>query len=502
MNTQDGPVDGLGRPSPLAWTAWIILGLFVLAGLFVVSRYNYLLFHTLVEMFSIAVAWSVFMLVWNARDYLRDHALLSLGAAYLFIGFLDLLHTLSFKGMGVFAEHWGANLPTQLWIAARYIEAAALFTFVLLLGRRVRLVLPLAGWAAVAGLLLLAIFVWRIFPDCFVDGVGLTPFKVGSEYLICLVLLAAIILLRQRREMIDAIVYRLMLASMLITILAELSFTLYVDVYGIFNQVGHYFKLISFLLIYLALIQSGLRRPFALLFRTLDQERTALRKSEALFRKIFEILPIGLWVADKNGKLKQGNPAGVAIWGMEPKVGQDEYGVFKARRLPSGEEIAPEDWALAHTVNKGVTIVDELLEIDAFDGKKKIILNYTAPILDSNGEMEGAIIVNQDITERQLAEEKIRLMNQQLEKSNADKDRLFSYVAHDLKSPISGFVNLTQVLSTDIKAFSLQELELLAGEMHKSSENLYALLEDLLQWAKMKQGVLAYTPESVCLNDI
>ncbi len=68
----------------------------------------------------------------------------------------------------------------------------------------------------------------------------------------------------------------------------------------------------------------------------------------------------------------QGNPAGVDIWGMEPKVDQSEYGVFKARRLHSGEEIGPDDWALAHTVNKGETIVDELLQIDAFDGKKKV----------------------------------------------------------------------------------------------------------------------------------
>jgi PAS domain-containing protein len=46
----------------------------------------------------------------------------------------------------------------------------------------------------------------------------------------------------------------------------------------------------------------------------------ALRKSESMFKKVFEILPIGLWIADKNGKLMQGNPAGVKIWGMEPKV--------------------------------------------------------------------------------------------------------------------------------------------------------------------------------------
>lgn len=141
-----------------------------------------------------------------------------------------------------------------------------------------------------------------------------------------------------------------------------------------------------------------------------DSKRTekALRKSEGMFKKVFEILPVGLWIADKNGTLLQGNMAGVKIWGIEPKVSQGKYGVFKARRLPSGEEIAPEDWALAHTVNKGVTILNELLEIEAFDGKKKIILNSTAPLLDSNGVVEGAIVVNQDITERQLAEEALR----------------------------------------------------------------------------------------------
>ncbi|MDD4029322.1 MAG: PocR ligand-binding domain-containing protein [Caldisericia bacterium] len=148
----------------------------------------------------------------------------------------------------------------------------------------------------------------------------------------------------------------------------------------------------------------------------LKRAEEALYKSENLFRRVFEILPIGLWLADKKGKLLEGNPAGVKIWGMEPKVDQSEYGVFKARRLPSGEEIKPNDWALAHTVNDGLTFVDELLEIDAFDGFTKIIVNYTAPILDANGKVEGAIVVNRDITERYQAEEELKSIEWMLSK--------------------------------------------------------------------------------------
>jgi PAS domain S-box-containing protein len=86
----------------------------------------------------------------------------------------------------------------------------------------------------------------------------------------------------------------------------------------------------------------------------------------------------------------------------------EEYGVFKARRLPSGEEIGPDDWALAHTVRDGVTTIDEELEIDAFDGQKKVILNSTAPVIGDDGKVMGAIVVNQDITERVRAEQALR----------------------------------------------------------------------------------------------
>jgi len=141
-----------------------------------------------------------------------------------------------------------------------------------------------------------------------------------------------------------------------------------------------------------------------------------LNNREALLQKVFDVLPVGLWFADKDGKLLRGNPAGVAIWGAEPHVGIEEYGVFKARRYPSGEEIAPDDWALAHTVREGATIIDETLEIDAFDGKKKIILNSTAPVVDDSGNILGAIVVNQDITGHMRMENATRENEESLRK--------------------------------------------------------------------------------------
>lgn len=129
---------------------------------------------------------------------------------------------------------------------------------------------------------------------------------------------------------------------------------------------------------------------------------------ERRLQQIFDILPIGLWFADENGKLIMGNPAGVKIWGAEPTVGIEEYGVFKARKLPENIEIKGEEWALAKTVKDGVIIENELLEIDAFDGKKKVIINYTAPILDDENKVTGAIVINQEVTEKYKYEEELK----------------------------------------------------------------------------------------------
>ncbi|MDX9720842.1 MAG: ATP-binding protein [Myxococcota bacterium] len=129
----------------------------------------------------------------------------------------------------------------------------------------------------------------------------------------------------------------------------------------------------------------------------------------AILDKIFDVLPVGLWLADKSGRLIRSNAKGREIWGAEPLVGPEEYQVFSARRMPSGDPIAPDDWALVHSIRSGVTVLDELLEIDALDGTRKLILNYTAPYFNEAGEVEGAVIVNLDITKMKETEEQLRV---------------------------------------------------------------------------------------------
>lgn len=255
----------------------IVSGIVILVGLYAISLYSYLLYHSFIEIFSIIVAAGIFMVAWNSRKFLDNNYLLFIGIAYMFIAFLDLIHTLVYKGMGVFPG-FGSNLATQLWIFPRYVESLSLLIAVFFINRKLRSNYLFLGYGIIIVVFLLSVFYWKIFPDCFIEGSGLTPFKIISEYIISIILLTTIFLLIRRRKDFNKTVFRLIIAAIAITIFEEMAFTLYSDVYGVSNLIGHYLKLVSFYLIYKAIIETGLVKPFNLLFRKLKKSEEALRK--------------------------------------------------------------------------------------------------------------------------------------------------------------------------------------------------------------------------------
>lgn len=174
---------------------------------------------------------------------------------------------------------------------------------------------------------------------------------------------------------------------------------------------------------WLHIVVVPMEENIAILAHNITESKLAeqeIKKRENLLNKIFDILPVGLWLADKNGKLFRSNKKGREIWGAEPLVDPSEYGVFQARRIGSKRYLEPEDWALFKTITKGETVEDEMLEIEAFDNTKRVVLNYTTPVYDENNEIEAAVIVNQDIS---------KVWN--LEKSLIESEQKFRFIAEN-----------------------------------------------------------------------
>jgi len=119
-----------------------------------------------------------------------------------------------------------------------------------------------------------------------VPGKGLTSFKVYSEFVICGIVAAGLMVLYLRRHLFEPRVYRLISASMVLMIVMELCFTLFVSdaMSDAFNEVGHLLKICVFYLVYKAVVVTGLRDPINLLFRDLKAREESLSEAQRLAR--------------------------------------------------------------------------------------------------------------------------------------------------------------------------------------------------------------------------
>jgi hypothetical protein len=242
--------------------------------LYLVGRENYLLFHALTESFSLIVAAGIFIIAWNTRRLSANTYLLTLGVAHLFVAFVVLLHAFAYRGMGTFPQG-GANLPTQLWIISRVLVALAFLVAGVSLRRNVPVIGTFVALGGLTTMALASIWVIPVFPIMYIDGVGLTTTKIVAEYVVMAMFAGAFVLLWRDQSRFEPRVARLLLAAIALMIAAELAFTLYVDVYGLLNLTGHYLVLVSFVLIYRALIHTVLREPYSLLFRELKSKQEA-----------------------------------------------------------------------------------------------------------------------------------------------------------------------------------------------------------------------------------
>lgn len=263
------------------------LGLFIviIAVFIYISSKNYLFSHTSVELFSCAIIFSVFIIAINTLQISKNNYFTFLGIAYGFVGFFDILHTLTYKGMGVLTG-FGANLPTQLWIIARYMESLSLVIVFIFFYKNLRVCKVVFIYSLISGLLLLSIFEWGIFPDCYIVGDGLTFFKIISEYIISCILMVSFILLKLHREKLSFDMYLFVSGAIVTTIMAELCFTLYINVYGPSNMLGHLFKIVSFYLMYKIISKVVLKKPYTVLFHELKQERDKLNENIIEARRV------------------------------------------------------------------------------------------------------------------------------------------------------------------------------------------------------------------------
>jgi PAS domain S-box-containing protein len=405
----------------------------IILGLYVSSLFSYPLFHSLIEIATIAISFTLFILAWNARRFLTNDCLKFVGIGYAFIAVIDLLHTLAYKGMAIFPGY-GANLPTQLWVAARFLQAVTLCMAPFLVRRRISGHFLFGAYFVAVATVAALVFSGN-FPDCYVEGKGLTLFKIISEYAISAMLIVSLILFHNVRKNFNGNVYALIIASIACTAVSEISFTAYLSVYGFANMMGHLLKLAAFYLIYRALLVTGLKEPFDLIFRDLKQteeallkahdsledkvrERTAaLRDSEEKYRGLIQKIQVAVVVHGADTRILTSNLLAQQLIGFteEQLMGKSGFDPDWHFFREDGTAILPEEYPVNQVLTSKQPIRNAVAGVHCPGMEEDVwVLVSADPVLDEQGEMTQVIVTFVDITERKRAEEVLRRMNREL----------------------------------------------------------------------------------------
>jgi len=119
-----------------------------------------------------------------------------------------------------------------------------------------------------------------------------------------------------------------------------------------------------------------------------------------------------------------------------------------------------------------------------------------------NQIFENKELIEDSLFEKNKLLEEITAIKENLEIANHEKDKFFSIIAHDLKSPFSGFLGLTRFMAENLSEMSIDDISDVSQKMKESAENLYQLLDNLLEWSRMKRGVKNFDPEPIDLQMI
>ena len=424
--------------------------------------------HTAAETFSIVVSMLIFGLAWNAYGSDRPGNIMVMGCAFLAIGLIDFGHMLSFAGMPDFVTAANPEKAINFWLAARMLSSLTLLAVALrpwqpLANINTRFTLLFGSLGITALVYWIGLFHADAWPRTFIEGQGLTSFKVATEYLISAILVIPALRfysLAKRRQFDSAI---WLFAASVITILSELSFTLYADVTDLFNLLGHVYKIVAFFCIYRAVFVASVREPF----QRLRAARDELGSSQRLLQTIVDTVPARIFWKDDKSRFLGANKAflqDVGVSDIRQLIGEDDYRFFTEH----AELYRADDFSV---MSSGSAKLNFEEPIHMADGRIAWLLTSKVPLTDTNGQVIGVLGTYADITELKYAQESLQKSESKF-RAIIDNTTV-PYALNDDQH------NITYVNTAFIKTFGydLQDIPNLAAWWPKAYPD-----EDYRQW--------------------
>ena len=398
---------------------------------FVMAPASYLLFHNIVEFFSVMVSLSMFGIGWYTYDQSKDRHALFLSTAFLAIGLMDFMHTLANAAMPPFVTPNSSNKSTQFWIAVRLFQAIAFLVSAYVYPER-------AGrWLSKRVLMISALLVpFLVFtgitffpaymPATFVPGVGLTPFKRVSEYLIIVLLFAAAVAYWRRMARTGDRLLRYYLAALVICIFSELPFAVYTKVFETYNVLGHIYKVAAFFLIYYGIYKASVKNPYIKLAEvSLSLKRDiaerqlaeqALRKSEEKYRTLLQNIQAAVVVHGSQSEILTCNSSAQKLLGLSEdqmlgkRAADPAWHFFRE----DGTVMPIEEYPATQVLSARQPLRDFIVGVHRPDRGDVWVLVNADPVFDREGRIAQIIVTFVDVTGRKRTEEALRTTSEVL----------------------------------------------------------------------------------------
>lgn len=284
----------------------ILSGASAIFFLYLLSLYNYHLFHVITQIFSTIVAYGIFVIAWNSRRFLENNYLLLIGIAYLFIGSLDFVHIFVYE-RNLILHPSSVDISSLSLVLARYLQGISFLFAPFLIKRRFSPYTVFGLYLIVFLLIVLSDFRWNIFSEYVSSENEMLSFNRVNSSIIFLIFIVAMSFLNRVRAIFDGKVFNLIYASLLVSAAGEIAFIISGLTYSYQSLISVLLNIVSFYLIYKAIIETGFSKPYHLLFRDLKQ-------SQERYGSLVEYSPEAIGVYT-NGEFVYMNSAGLNLFG-------------------------------------------------------------------------------------------------------------------------------------------------------------------------------------------
>ncbi len=228
-----------------------------------------------------------------------------------------------------------------------------------------------------------------------------------------------------------------------------------------------------------------------------------MEEIQGKYKKLFWELKDAIFESTPDGKLTELNPSGYELFGLKPDHPLDKVDI--ANELYVHRE---DRERFKEKLERDGYVKDYEIEIKKGNGKTVTVLETAMAVRDGGNKIVAYRGILKDITEAKKYERQLKSLitemadlNDQLKHSeeelknlNASKDKFFSIIAHDLRSPFSSILSFAEFLIEDIDELTKEELVSFSGKIHEAAKNVFGLLENLLQWSRIQSGKIQYEP--------